>query len=128
MMNQKLFVTAASGDSAAPLTEGVEVSSTTTYYSRMISGKDTDTFALHIEWSGTPTGTLTLWVSDKPNPDESSDTDWVQDTGWAPTNPAGAASKFHSEFTAHSSHRKRVKYVNTSGTGTLKGWASVPNN
>jgi hypothetical protein len=125
MSRQKLFLTASGTDSAAPVTEGVAVSSTTTYYSKVWTGSDSDTCGIHLEWSGTPTGTFTLWMSDKYAPDETSDTDWVQDTGFSPSNPAGAAGKFRDDMSQAPARRKRIKYVNASGSGTLKGWATV---
>lgn len=124
---QKLFITYPA-DSFAPPSEGVEVSSTNTYYSDMFGAASSDGQSIHLEWSGTPTGTFTLWCSDKPNPDESSDTDWVQDTSFSPTNPAGSASKMLDSGGNMKSNLKRIKYVNTSGTGTLYGWATVVRN
>lgn len=126
MRNHKLFVT-ASADTQAPLTEGVAVSSTNTYYSKMWSGNNADSVALHLEWSGTPTGTFTMWFSDKPNPSEADDTDWVQDTSFSPTNPSGSASKFRDDMVIAPALRQRLKYVNASGSGTLKGWVTVDN-
>lgn len=121
----KLFVTTASGDSAAPTTDGKAVSSTTTYYSKVWSGNDSSVYDLQVRWTGTPTGTLTLQVSDKPNPDESTDTDWVTTTEAAMTNPAGAGSSFR--VTADKSPgKKRLKYVNSSGSGVLYAYVTVP--
>ena len=121
-----IYTTRDANDSAAPASEGVAVSSTNTYYSDMFGATDADGFGLHLQWTGDPTGTLTMWMSDKPHPLETTDADWVQDTTWVPTNPAGSASKFRDDASNAKAYRKRIKYVNASGTGTLFGWASVP--
>lgn len=122
----RLFLTTNSSDSAAPATEGVAVSGTSTYYSKMWSGHESQAYAMHVVWSGTPTGTFTLWMSDISNPSETDDTDWVQDTSFVPTNPAGAAGKFRDDVYGAAARRKRLKYVNASGTGTIKAYVSVP--
>jgi hypothetical protein len=105
--------------------EGVAVSGALTFYSSKIGGRDSDGCALHLQWTGTPTGTFTLWMSDKPYPSETDDSDWVQDTGFSPTNPAGAAGKMRDDMSNAKARWKRVKYVNSASTGTLFGWASV---
>jgi hypothetical protein len=121
---QKLYLTAPA-DSFAPPSDGVAVSGANTYYSKVFGAKNSDGQSIHLEWSGTPTGTLTLWCSDKPNPDEASDTDWVQDTSFTPSNPAGAAGKMLDSAGNMKSNLKRVKYVNSAGAGVLFGWATV---
>jgi hypothetical protein len=65
-------------------------------------------------------------MSDKPNPDQTNDNDWVQDTGFAPTNPAGSAGKMRDDTGNAKAYRKRIKYVNASGTGLLTGFVTVP--
>lgn len=122
----KLYVTTDAADSASPTTEGKAVTGTNTYYSKMWTGKDADGYSLHYRWTGTPTGTFTLWMSDLSNPSETDDTDWVQDTAWAPTNPAGSAGKARDDVANGKSLRKRLKYVNASGSGTLYAWVTVP--
>jgi hypothetical protein len=121
-----LFNTVSTTDAGAPVQAGVAVSGTTTYYSQEFSGANSSGAGLHIYWTGTPTGTLTFWMSDLPWADETNDNDWVLDTGFVPTNPAGAAGKFRDDFSNARAYRKRLKYVNASGTGTLFGYASVP--
>jgi hypothetical protein len=103
----------------------VAVSSTNTYYSDAFAARDGRAVSFHLVWTGTPTGTFTLWYSNKPNADASSDSDWVQDTTFSPTNPAGSASKGFYTVGNLCAERIRVKYVNASGSGTLIGWAQV---
>lgn len=122
-----IFYTAGTG-AWADKSDGVAVSGTNTYYSKPFGGAHSDGQSIHLEWSGTPTGTFTLWASDKPNPSETDDTDWVQDTTFSPTNPAGSASKMMDTTSNMKANLKRIKYVNASGSGTLKGWATVVRN
>lgn len=121
MPNYKVYTDAtASG--------GVAVSSTNTYYSTAIGAVDGQAVSFHCVWTGTPTGTFTLWYSNKPNADASSDTDWVQDTTFSPTNPAGSASKSFVTVGNLTALRVRLKYVNASGSGTIAAWAQIANN
>ena len=124
-MSYSIYNTADTG-AAGRQYEGVAVSSTDTYYSEPISGKHADGYGLMLQWTGDPTGTFTLWMSDKPNPIRTSDADWVQDTSFAPTNPAGSASKMRDDAFNAKATWKRVKYVNASGSGTLFGWVNTP--
>lgn len=105
---------------------GVAVSGTSTFYSFTWSGEDADGYGLTVFYTGTPTGTFTLWGTDKPFADETTDNDWVQDTGFSPTNPAGAAGKFRDDGGNAKAYRKRLKYVNASGTGTIEAYVTVP--
>lgn len=118
----KLFVTRNDND---PAKNGVAVSGTSTYYSEMWGGMGAEGYDLQVVWSGDPTGTLTLQVSNVPNPNEANDTDWVTTTETTMVNPAGSASKFR-VVTMTSPGKKRLKYVNSSGSGTLTGYAIVP--
>ncbi len=123
MSSYSIFNTAdgITGDSQ----EGIAVTGTNTYYSNLISNKHSSGFGLHLQWTGTPTGTFTFWVSDKPNPSLTDDTDWVNDTtGFTASNPAGSASKAQHNV-AHRHAWGRIKYVNATGSGVLLGWVPV---
>jgi len=122
--NFSLFNTLSSTGAAAHYTRGVAVSSTNTYYSSKISGSLY--LSLQLAWTGTPTGTFTVQGSDKAEPNEANDTDWysITPTG-APTNPAGSASSTSGRVNEFNCLWKRVKYVNSSGSGTLTGDATV---
>ena len=122
-MSAKIYKSATQADA------GVAVSGTDTFYSDLIAGGPAglDGFSLHLVWTGTPTGTFTLWASDRPDASLTDDTDWVQfTTGITFTNPAGSASKGLYEVGNARSLKYRVKYVNASGTGTLSAWAHAP--
>ena len=124
MKNFSLFVTKSASDANAPLTRGVAVSSTNTYYSKMASGAVY--LSLQLAWTGTPTGAFTIQGSDKDQPDETSDTDWFTITATqVPADPAGSASGTTGRVNQFNCKWKRVKYVNASGSGVLSGDASV---
>lgn len=119
----RLFFT-TDGDSSGGQSNGVTVSSTNTYYSAVFSAPYCLGFSISMEWTGTPTGTFTLWFSNKDNPILTTDADWNQDTTFAPTNPAGAAGSMGDGGVGNAQAGKwRVKYVNASGTGVLTGQA-----
>lgn len=106
----------------------VAVSSTNTYYSKPFGGGDATVCGMHFEWTGTPTGTFTLWKSNKPNPVESTDADWIQDATVVMSNPAGSASKSGNEVGNAGFKKYRVKYVNASGTGNISLWVHAKQN
>lgn len=97
----------------------VAVSSTTTYYSDVFGGGNRRNWSMHFDWTGTPTGTFTLWKSNKTKPDPASDADWVQDTAITFTQPAGSASKAGYEVGNSGFRFYRIKYVNASGSGAI---------
>lgn len=107
-----------------PNTSGVAVSSTSTYYSKLVSGSHATSKAYHFSWTGTPVGTLTMWESDKESPILTTDADWKQYTDAPITNPAGAAASFRMEVNGRSARWTRFKYVNASSSGVLFGRAT----
>lgn len=126
----KLFTTFSATDANAPATPGVVMTGTNTNYSQMFSGSNKSTaVSVLLTWTGTPTGTFTLWGSNKANPNEANDSDWFQLAGATFTNPAGAAGQSSVGTTGFASdefYRTRVKYVNASGAGVLTGEAHAP--
>lgn len=105
-------------------TPGIAVSGAPgTFYSDPI-GPRVQGFGYHFEWTGTPTGVLTLWRSNKTNPDLATDADWLPVTSFVPTNPAGSASKFGDEISFTNFKLYRFKYVNSASTGVLFCFAS----
>lgn len=121
-----VYQTFSTTDANAPSTPGTTVSSTNTYYSVPWSGRLADGAGVTIFYTGTPTGTFTMWVTDKPNPGLANDNDWVQDTGFIATNPAGAAGSFRDDTANAKGYRKRLKYVNASGSGTITAYVTAP--
>ncbi len=90
--------------------------------------KAEDDFGLTVVTSGTLTGTWTLWATDKLKPDLTSDTDWVDTSTHAEfveSNPAGAATKWRVNSTLLRAGLCRLKYVNTSGEGTLFAYVTA---
>lgn len=120
-----IFNTTPTGDSAAGPSEGVAVAAAATHYSAVWSGSGSDGQAIQLEWTGTPVGVFTLWWSSKMHPVLTSDADWIEDTDFSPTNPAGSASKMGDNAAVMKGNVKRIKYVHASGSGTLKGWVTV---
>lgn len=119
----RLFFTTDT-DAAGGQSLGVTVSSTNTYYSAVFSSPYCLGFSLSMEWTGTPTGTFTLWFANKDNPILTTDADWFQDTAFSPTNPAGSAGSMGDGGIGNAQAAKwRVKYVNASGTGVMTGQA-----
>lgn len=122
-----IYNTRSGTDANAPVTVGTAVSSTSTFYSDVWSGESSDGYSLTVFYTGTPTGTFTLWYTDKINPDTgANDNDWVQDTSFTPINPAGAAGKFGDPAGNFKGYRKRLKYVNASGSGTITAYVITP--
>lgn len=69
-------------------------------------------------WTSTLAGTLTLWCSDKENPDESTDADWVQVTDVTPTSPTGGGGGKSGQTIGNAGHLwYRFKLVVSAGTG-----------
>lgn len=105
------------------------MSATGTVYSNPVDANGLVRASLHIVWTGTPTGTFTLWASNKLKPDASSDSDWVQVTSeWATiANPAGAAGQMLIADQDMAYRWVRLKYVNASGSGAFDAWAQGKN-
>lgn len=121
-----VYKTPTAGDTEAPLADGQTVSGATTYYSRMWTGKNADGYGLTVKCVGTMVGAFTLWMTDKYHPIETTDADWVEDTSFAPVDPAGADCKFRDDTSGAKAWRKRLKYVNASGSGTIYANVAVP--
>lgn len=100
---------------------------TSTIYSERISCKQGSMLSLHIsntETSATVTGTITLWQSNKPDPDPDSVTDWIQNTDVTFTAVSGAGSEFINIGNA-AARFYMVRYVNATGAGVLSCWVNV---
>ena len=126
MATYSIFTTESATDPNAPAKDGISVSGAATHYSKPWTGKDADGYSSSIFYTGTPTGAFTMWGTDKPNPSLADDTDWIQDTTFVPVNPAGAAGKFGDDAGNSKKALKRLKYVNSGGSGVVTGYVNVP--
>lgn len=99
---------------------GVNVTGAATYYGNAVGGSGVGQ-SIHVRWTGTPTGTLTLWYTNKRDPDFTTDTDWDQDTSSTLANPAGSADGTFMDSMNTNARWRRLKYVNASGSGFLTG-------
>lgn len=123
--NHKVKIFGDEFDGSAQEKLGEAVTSTNTYYGLPVRPHGAGRFSHHLGWTGTPAGTLTLWYTNLASPGLASDADWIQDTTWAPVNPAGSAGSTFVTTGNVAAAWVRVKYVNASGTGTLWGHATV---
>ncbi len=88
-------------------------------------------FSVQLSWTGTSQETTTLLqASCKANPDETTETDWVdcEDADGNPVTlegPNGSANKSLAEFSGSGAWWYRVKYDPASGTGTISGWVAA---
>jgi hypothetical protein len=72
----------------------------------------------------TPVGSLTVWYSNLPNPDPTSDADWVQDAGVAAIDLSVVANTFKTVPNVIAEHI-RFKAAVTSGTISLILWVKA---
>lgn len=121
MMNSYRMFETRTADNVALVSDGVAISGAGTTYSLPVPTPNDGAGGYEITSSGTLAGTLTRWLTDKDDPDLSSDTDWIQDTAWVPTNPAGAATKTKYSFDGMKGRWFRIKFVYSGGSGTLAG-------
>jgi hypothetical protein len=121
-----VYTTSNGSDANAPKQDGLAITSNGTYYSDMWTGRLADGYGLTVLTTGTLTGTFTLWMTDKPFPNLANDSDWVQDTTFAPTNPAGAGVSFRDDAGNAKAFHKRLKLVVSGGTGTAFAYVNVP--
>ena len=95
--------------------------STTAYRSNRISMLKGSLLSLQLEMTGTVTGTFTLWQSNMPDADPTSDADWVENTDVTFTAVSNATDQFINIGNA-AARWYMVKYTNATGTGSLNGW------
>lgn len=120
-----IFNTRSATDPQQNQSVGVTTTGVTTTYSEPWTGEDCSGYGLSIFTTGTLAGTFTRFTTNKPLPSYADDSDWIPDAGFAPTNPAGAPVRFADNNTADRASKKRLKYVNASGTGTITGFVNV---
>lgn len=116
-------------DGPGVVTDGVAVSGAATHYSKPVSCTGGDGFGIHIRWTGTPTGTFTVWKSDMKEPNPATDTDWFQDPDFGTSGSvaaAGSASSYANSSMNAKNRWWRVRYVHASGSGTVFANATKP--
>lgn len=116
MIDVVLFQTA----DRRPLT----ISGAGTFYSAIFGGNDAPNWSTHLLWTGTLNGTLTLWASNKPTPNEATDADWVSVALPAGmSGPNGAAGSSFCDAGNSGGRAYRMKFVYSAGAGDLTGWS-----
>lgn len=69
------------------------------------------------------TGSITVWYSNLPDPDETADGDWVQETNAAATVAlTGAATNVYLYWTSVLASWFRIKVIVSGGSGTVACW------
>lgn len=115
-----------SGPPDSPATNlGTAVSGTTTYYSQPIGVPDGEAVSFQVYFTGTMQGEMTLWYTNKRNPNLATDADWVEDTTFTDNDPAGSNIKDFYTVGNLTCRAARLKYVNASGSGTWEVWGTV---
>ncbi len=97
------------------VTAGV-MASTSTIYSNIIGLRQSDVSGIEVAWTGTPTGVLSVLVSN-------SGINWPALT-FDPvlTQPAGSASSIFIQLSPIGAALFYLKYVNASGSGTISAY------
>lgn len=127
MANSLIYGVATGSEAVA--TMGQAVTGTNVYYSKVFQAKNGKPLSMHVETTGTLTGTFTLWYSNKIKPNMTQDLsahdgDWVQDTTFVPTNPGGAVKFFVPLGNLVAKHI-RLKYVNATNSGNIGAWVET---
>jgi hypothetical protein len=82
--------------------------------------------SIHLQWTGTPTGTFSLWSSNDAAAELDTDVGWIEETGISvPAQPAGSAGATMVHIFHSGARWLRVKYAHTSGTGSIRGLGIV---
>lgn len=106
--------------------EGIEVTGTTSYYSKRLDCDGKSRASFHLIWTGTAAGALTIWSTNDQNAADDADTGWYNESDVTmPAQPAGSASSVMLHIFENAARWARIKYVNASGEGTLRGVAVV---
>lgn len=109
------FVPNLGGQSPTGSANGA-MASTNTIYSNIQDISNTDNQGLQVDWTGTPTGTLTVMVS------ESGTTFHNLTFNPVLTQPTGSAGGYVVNLNQIPWRYIMLQYVNSSGSGTLTAW------
>lgn len=121
MIGYSIINTRSATDPGAPISRGFAVSGTPTVYSDMFAEGGLGS-SIIVQTTRTLAGTWTLWATNKIHPTLADDTDWLNVTSnaeFTETNPAGAATHWQASLTLLHAGHLRLKYVNSSGAGTI---------
>lgn len=93
------------------------MSSTNTIYTNILGIRQTDVQSIEVAWTGTPTGTLQVLVSNS-------------GINWAPlvfnpalTQPSGSANNIFINIAEIGAQYMCLQYTNASGSGTIKAYS-----
>jgi hypothetical protein len=104
---------------------GAAVTGVTTYHSTRLDTLGGSHSAIHILWTGTPTGTV-LIQSSNDNPADKTTQDWVDEPGInIPVEPTGSAVSTMVHVFHNGARWLRVQYDNTAGSGAIRALANV---
>lgn len=117
------------GDPGPVSAKGAEIDDDpATVYSAPWSAEGASVMSVHVEFDSPGSdleATVQLWASNKPKPDESDDSDWVQDTAVTFTGITAAASaKEIQEVGNAGSAFYRLKIERSAGSGTVSVWVN----
>ena len=102
----------------------LSLASTDTFYSEPLDLSNSRAGSFQLSWTGaTPNATETVWASNHPDPDLSTDDDWIDVTAtFAAVNVTGNSGSGFVNFPAadHVYGKYRLKFVNVSGTATVE--------
>lgn len=101
----------------AKIADAVTMSGTNTITGNAIGLERASSSSFEFAWTGTPTGTLTVEVSN-------SGENWVN-LGVSITGPAGSANQAFVSMVGLPFAAMRFKYVNASGSGALTVWCCI---
>lgn len=95
--------------------------SPSTGYSTAISHRHRSAASWQVTWTGSGlTATIVLYASNKPDPDTSSDTDWLAQTDVSITGPTTSASGSASVNIGNANFKwYRLKFTRSAGSGTF---------
>lgn len=125
-MNYSVFQT-SDGTAMGKRTPGVAVAATN--YSDPWSGTRADGCSATVDWTGTASGNLQLWYTNKKDPNRATDTDWRQDLTFGTVGNValgGAAGTFGDNVGNAKARWWRFKVSGGGGTGVITAEVNVP--
>lgn len=123
MASRDLFYTVDTSGNRLP---SLTITGAGTYYSSSFHGAGREGHSIHVATpsGSTLAGTLTLWRSNDPSAlsTDANDDKWVQDSGFAAGTIVSGANKLMDETDVTHATQYRLKFVYTSGSGTLSAY------